>query len=80
MIQIYFEKFLLMFFREIAFILADPFVVDMLSRNAMSMLNKCVQNELLPRVIQLETKYKIEFIISFIELYRADFCAKTSFY
>ncbi|CAF0982652.1 unnamed protein product [Brachionus calyciflorus] len=36
-------------FPDIAFILADPFVVDMLSRNVMSMLNKCVQNELLPR-------------------------------
>jgi len=35
---------------EVAFVLSDPFVVDMLARNAMSFLNRCVQNELLPRV------------------------------
>lgn len=34
---------------DAAFILADPFVVDMLARNAISYLNRCVQNELLPR-------------------------------
>lgn len=39
-------------YRDVAFILADPFVIDMLARNAMSLLNRCVQNELLPRVIK----------------------------
>lgn len=37
-------------FSDVAFILADPFVVDMLARNVMSLVNRCVQNELLPRV------------------------------
>lgn len=34
---------------DIAFILADPFVIDMLSRNAISLLNRSIQSELLPR-------------------------------
>lgn len=40
-----FEKIL----PDVAFILSDPFVLDMLARNALCFLNKCVQNELLPR-------------------------------
>ena len=35
---------------HLALVVADPFVIDMLSRNCQSLLNKCVQSELLPRV------------------------------
>ncbi len=44
-------------FSEVAFILSDPFVVDMLARNSMSFLNRCVQNELLPRVKKFNFKF-----------------------
>ena len=32
------------------FILADPFVADLLARNVISLLNRCIKNETLPRV------------------------------
>ena len=34
---------------DCAFILADPFVIDMLARSTVYNLNKCIQNEILPR-------------------------------
>lgn len=70
------NNFLIIFYRESAFLLADPFVVDMLARNAISLLNKCVQNELLPRV-NLKKKKKKLLKFNLLELYRTNLCLET---